>query len=724
MAAVNRVMDELDLSLALVSVATPEQDKVVVICTVAQGERDSPFAPDELAAQLPDEVALVVVPAHLAWSLRKRLGDELSVSNGAARVYPVRSAGRDYEAPLIFPGRARLKDLSERLVAVASGAARAANPTRTPSPSAPTVRPRPGMLPAIPRAPRRGAASGTPSNAVQGNAAQGAVTLLETTEVDRFVDHLLNPARARPVVLISRPAGSATAMVDSARIAEELDGLAEVYEIATGAASWALAGALARYPGTEVYGGAARTYPLGTGWTTEPHRSPLRFILSPSEAEEITEKLIADASSMAFAGGYRTRRSAETRLVSGVVEGVVSGRALVRLDGGRMASILPELTVADVDAQHLFAPGMPVSGLLDSRLGRLDVSESVRPAQELVSHYAVGDQVLARVLVVESDLCVVELLPGLQVGLGSEEILDTSQHVDLRQWLTPQETLTAVVKEVGVSDDEWRLSVLEVDRDRPVLPAPALLPQGPPWLIAPAVTEEPVPPAPEPEAAPAVRAPQPAGGETQEAPRATTDEFAALRTERDSLAADLLRARRALLAKEDELRRRKAQARDANNEVAKLRRSLASSEAAVRAADADAVAFTDPVEQLDYDVRLAWARRIPAAEKRALPLAGYTLGPDFLDSLQHIQGVDRGKVIEVLVDVLTGRVHQLHGRATHQLRTGTGGGDPFVSRPDGATCWRVSLQHKTPQARRLHYWQLNDGTIELSAIRLHDDFRP
>ena len=45
-------------------------------------------------------------------------------------------------------------------------------------------------------------------------------------------------------------------------------------------------------------------------------------------------------------------------------------------------------------------------------------------------------------------------------------------------------------------------------------------------------------------------------------------------------------------------------------------------------------------------------------------------------------------------------------------------------RNGGETCWRVSLQVKTPSARRLHYWVCADGSIELSSVRLHDDYRP
>jgi hypothetical protein len=130
--------------------------------------------------------------------------------------------------------------------------------------------------------------------------------------------------------------------------------------------------------------------------------------------------------------------------------------------------------------------------------------------------------------------------------------------------------------------------------------------------------------------------------------------------------------------------------------------------------------FTDPLEQLRFEVYQAWARRIPAAQKGELPLATWTVGPDFLDTLtmealsrpsrRHRRGVDRAR-------------HEVAGREAHQLRTGTGGDDPYRTRVDGATCWRVSLQVRSPSARRLHYWQLNDGSIELASIRLHDDFR-
>jgi hypothetical protein len=78
----------------------------------------------------------------------------------------------------------------------------------------------------------------------------------------------------------------------------------------------------------------------------------------------------------------------------------------------------------------------------------------------------------------------------------------------------------------------------------------------------------------------------------------------------------------------------------------------------------------------------------------------------------------------VIGEILTGRVHDLAGRGTQQLRTSEAGSAPFMTRPDSATCWRVSLQANTRRARRLHYWHLTDGAVELSSVRNHDDLRP
>lgn len=135
-------------------------------------------------------------------------------------------------------------------------------------------------------------------------------------------------------------------------------------------------------------------------------------------------------------------------------------------------------------------------------------------------------------------------------------------------------------------------------------------------------------------------------------------------------------------------------------------------------------AFLDPAEQLRFEVYLAWASRIPAGDKAARPLREYRVGPVFLDSLETLEGVRRGKVVDVVVEVLTGLAKEMEGRDLHRLRTGDSGGSPYRVREDGAVGWRAALQRETASARRLHYWECPDGTVELSRVVKHDDMEP
>lgn len=87
--------------------------------------------------------------------------------------------------------------------------------------------------------------------------------------------------------------------------------------------------------------------------------------------------------------------------------------------------------------------------------------------------------------------------------------------------------------------------------------------------------------------------------------------------------------------------------------------------------------FADPRQRLDCDIYLAWVMRIPAADKPNKPLAwNWSYGPGFFDSLDEVQGVEREKVAQVMLEVVLGLDKDLAGRGLHQLRAGDGGADP------------------------------------------------
>lgn len=194
MARLRRVSDNLGLAVALNGLATLDQDKVVVVCTIAQGCHDSEFEPGAIADELPDDVEVVVVPPHLTPALRKQIGGDLAVSHGAARVYPIRTQDAHYIAMNYLPGQRSAVEQRRLIVAEATKAWKTANPsqdvsTRFAPSSAPAPPPEARPAPKIPRDP-------IPSS-------QGA-TLLDAAEVRRFAEHLLSPARTKPAVLIAR----------------------------------------------------------------------------------------------------------------------------------------------------------------------------------------------------------------------------------------------------------------------------------------------------------------------------------------------------------------------------------------------------------------------------------------------------------------------------------------------------------------------------------------
>jgi hypothetical protein len=135
--------------------------------------------------------------------------------------------------------------------------------------------------------------------------------------------------------------------------------------------------------------------------------------------------------------------------------------------------------------------------------------------------------------------------------------------------------------------------------------------------------------------------------------------------------------------------------------------------------------FADRERGFRFAVEAAWASRTPVGEQAAKPLEKYLIGPEFLASLDAIDGVTEEKVADVVFEVVTHRAEQLAGRDMHRLRAGSGGDDPVRTREeDGAVCWRVALQRNTASARRLHFWRLPDGRVELSRVVLHDDMTP
>lgn len=751
--------DSFDVAKLVAYLRSASRTRPVAVLTVARGQHAPYVSAEELATEFGRHIDVVTLPTDSAtFALSDQLSDPAAgVFGGACRVYPpgddwerhprnislLLATTPEHQAELPKRVRANIEFLLRKLARPQGtpgppGAQTPAPkpPAATPKPTAPIAKPgmptpkpgmptpKPGMptpkpgstsptpsaappkpTPPAPAAPKPGPPAPKPAPVVPRPpapaqprvAARAPHSEIGTpAEADDLAALLLSPVRDRPVLVVTRAAGTQKAFVDVAELRENLAGLVDVFEITTTAASWALSTAVPDK--CQVYGGASRVYPLGTEWLHDPYLSPLRFAYGTYDRANVTRLLTSDALSMAARGGMIVQSTVvvKKRAVTGVVAGVVPGRALVQLPD-QMGVVWPELVQPGVDAEWVFAKGMPIRGLLDPESRRIDVDEMRRTAADALAAYEPGQTILGRVTEVRPDGCTVELFPGVTQTIGAADLV--RGNADVRLLVASGEVLRLWF--AGRDEDEWVLSLLDAGDPDEVTPPPSLLEGGPPWLRLKQATPE--------EAAPG----------TEPADEADDAEFSS-----DDPVTTVQELRRESAQLAAVIRYKDQQIADLESKLSDSRSKLRDTERRAATRWSTERVFESEEEQLEFEIRVRWALTTTPSEKRDLPLAPWSYGPEFFDTLNKVQGIKREKVVEVLVHVLTGRDQELASRERHQLRSGSGGEDPPVVRPGGELCWRVSLQVKTPSARRLHYWQRNDGGIELSSIRLHDDFRP
>ncbi|MFE3629495.1 hypothetical protein [Streptomyces goshikiensis] len=164
---------------------------------------------------------------------------------------------------------------------------------------------------------------------------------------------------------------------------------------------------------------------------------------------------------------------------------------------------------------------------------------------------------------------------------------------------------------------------------------------------------------------------------------------------------------------------------DREQTVTDLRKEVQRLSKQLRAADSRTsvdtpIVYEDPETQWRYEVEQCWLRSVPETERPDFPLTAYQLGPDWLDSLTAVELVDRRKVVEVTVEVLTGRAPAVPGRQVHRMRSrGERGAGAMIRPGDQAIGMRCYLKH-TASGPRMMWWRLADS-IELGRIALHDD---
>lgn len=562
---------------------------------------------------------------------------------------------------------------------------------------------------------------------------------IDSADGARVIAAEILAARTRPFVLISTlPDGSFA--FDADKVAHDLDHDAEVVTITTGEATYALEERLP--PKSHVFNGAARSYPPDFGADPDWQRSILRF--PERDAEDLIEDALAQmVLRLTEAPVRRTWVCATVERISGTSTGNVA-----RLADGQQVII-----VADgLPSSLTLADGLDEGGRVEGWLTGKDFAPVPEPV-DLV-RFTEGVVTLARVtkvtelrakltlhpLAPEVDLRRRAVIPGVDDG--------DNEDVKVNDVLRVGETVRVrvVSEKAGIG-----LTLIDVGEERPFVPPLSILRGGPPWLrdgvhaaepaaaTASAHGGEPTPVAasPNPETSSPTEAPVGEPAWTRELAH-IRDELAGLKdafvrlgrevragTELETL--DQLRDENSSLS--EELRRVRAIQRDHKALATRLRQELRDARSLVTPAQlsgtrTDRSAWPDEESWFRHEVIGTWAARTGASDKQQYPLAPFVIGAGFLDSVREIGDRYTDKVLRGVVDALTGRAAEIPARQLHRLREGPGGSDPYVTRHDGALCWRLSLEIGAASARRLHYWQVPGGTIELSRVVLHDDIEP
>lgn len=120
-------------------------------------------------------------------------------------------------------------------------------------------------------------------------------------------------------------------------------------------------------------------------------------------------------------------------------------------------------------------------------------------------------------------------------------------------------------------------------------------------------------------------------------------------------------------------------------------------------------------------LRESYDARYTRDDQARYPLREVRLGPQFLERVRRTEGVELAKVVEVAADIVARRAHEIPAREVHPLRSGEGGAPQRTRAADGAQAWRCALQVGSASARRLHWWELRGGGVELASVGVHDD---
>lgn len=504
-----------------------------------------------------------------------------------------------------------------------------------------------------------------------------AAVVSDVQSAQNLAQAIQNPRRLHPVVVVTVGIGESASWIDAEQIASQAGDLVDVYVITNVDASWEFARKMPE--GAQVYGGAGRIYPMGSDYLVNKFLSPLHIAFDARDGARITQTLISEALAMSFNSGHASSSTAIQKKAEGVVQGFAAGRAVIELERGGYAYIAAELTLTGFSVEELFARKQKVSGRLNPETNRLDVVDSLLSHHAALATYEIGDVVLAQVKDIYEDSVNLSLYPAVvekEVCVYVPKEMVTGNPLDdLRDLMTPGDVVSARV--IGTSPN-WALVLTEIDDDEPISLTPSILPGGPAWLkqVEFNLFEESNVDANEPLSnllsdvhEDAVElAPKHGRKLTEQLLLAIESKKAQTSSLTDQvviLGAHLEQAERDRELLRRELQNLKREFNLIESSLTKIRakfRKINSSKSQTQ----DLPIFFDPDQGFRHLVTAQWALRLPFNQQKETPLKEYILGPNFLESLDNLQGISREKVADVVVEIATGIANELAGREVHR----------------------------------------------------------
>jgi len=576
-------------------------------------------------------------------------------------------------------------------------------------------------------------------------------------DVKGLVRDLTDKNRTKPICLISTEFNSTKSAFDLDELKQEIGHIAELVLIPTGAATFELANNLA--PGLQVFGGAARVYPINFNLNTSEH-IPLIY-----PDKNGTKALVSQVWSSANIQALKREQVKNARMDVATVKQVFAfddqSRAVVEFSDGSRSTIRQELSFPNIPFDWMFKIGDKISGLNDVGSASFVPTFRFTKASELLAEYELEKLIPVLVTKVERKRATCCLFPGIEIEITLPEI--SGNELDLvSDFLVSGDVLAMRLYKNAQGKISLRMN--DIDDDETCVQAVSILDSGEPWLIE----GRDVPKGSQPESQPVphvtvatsiaqyldspeieVSIPKPKPGSYS--PPVTpipskpmtgkersdlefeikvhkdrivflTGSIEALGNERDGLSAELSRALNDLAGKRDEITQLKQTATS-------LRRAGAKQQVNKSTVLSRRDRFSSDSDWFNEELRRVWISTYSPTERvERYPLDPEKLdyGSRFFESLKITQCTDNDlkKVLRCALDIVTGRESVDARHQVHPIRNGAGASSQDIVAEDGSIALRAYVEEKTAAAKRLHYWVSPSKRITLERVVIHDDFKP